>query len=231
MSLDFAGFTVLTTVAIFNIYALISALDAGRNAKLTVAICTALWVGVQIALANAGAFSGEFGLVFPLVGLMVVLPPLLVLLMALISTQVREVLVALPQPLLIGLNAARVFGFFFLLLAWDGRLGGPFPQSAGWGDVVTGILAVPLAVFAARGIGRRAVPYWNAFGAADLIAAVALGTLSFNGFVLQMIEQGAGSDAVLGLPWSIIPTVLVPFYLITHGIIFAQSRQWRTAAA
>ena len=28
--------------------------------------------------------------------------------------------------------------------------------------------------------------------------------------------------AVQLLPWSLIPTVLVPFYLITHGIIFSQ---------
>jgi len=29
------------------------------------------------------------------------------------------------------------------------------------------------------------------------------------------------------LPWSLIPTVLVPFYLITHGIVFAQLRARR----
>jgi hypothetical protein len=27
------------------------------------------------------------------------------------------------------------------------------------------------------------------------------------------------------LPWSNIPTLLVPFYLITHGIIFARLAQ------
>jgi hypothetical protein len=34
------------------------------------------------------------------------------------------------------------------------------------------------------------------------------------------------------LPWSNIPTLLVPFYLITHGVIFAQlARVGRQIAA
>ena len=106
-----------------------------------------------------------------------------------------------------------------------------FPQSAGWGDIVTGAAALPLAFLAARGISRQAVHAWNFFGTADLVAAVTLGVLSANGSTFQMIEAGAGSDAVANLPWSLIPTVLVPFYLITHGIIFAQLRRERTRLA
>jgi hypothetical protein len=32
------------------------------------------------------------------------------------------------------------------------------------------------------------------------------------------------------LPWALIPTVLVPFYLISHGIVFAQLRARRIGA-
>ena len=46
--------------------------------------------------------------------------------------------------------------------------------------------------------------------------------MSANGSPLQLIHAGAGSAAVQMLPWSLIPTVLVPFYLITHGIILSQ---------
>ena len=58
----------------------------------------------------------------------------------------------------------------------------------------------------------------------DLITAVTLGTLSSEGFVAQMFNGDPGSAAVQHMPWLLIPTVLVPFYLITHGIIFAQLR-------
>ena len=53
---------------------------------------------------------------------------------------------AIPTSLLIGLNAMRVLGVLFLLLALDGRLAGPFPFSAGLGDIITGVFAIPLAL-------------------------------------------------------------------------------------
>jgi hypothetical protein len=36
-----------------------------------------------------------------------------------------------------------------------------------------------------------------------------------------MIHAGVGSAAITTLPWSMIPLVLVPAYLIGHGIVFA----------
>ena len=80
---------------------------------------------------------------------------------------------------------------------------------------------MPLAARVSAG-ADRAIWMWNAFGALDLFAAVALGVMSANGGPLQLIHAGAGSVAVLILPWALIPSVLVPFYLITHGIILAQ---------
>jgi hypothetical protein len=32
------------------------------------------------------------------------------------------------------------------------------------------------------------------------------------------------------MPWLLIPAVLVPFYLITHGIVYAQLRQAQRVA-
>jgi hypothetical protein len=39
---------------------------------------------------------------------------------------------------------------------------------------------------------------------------------------LQIFGGAVGSTAMWSLPWSNIPTLLVPFYFITHGIIFAR---------
>ena len=138
-----------------------------------------------------------------------------------------------PLSTLVGLNIARVLGALFILLAWSGRLGGPFPQSAGWGDVVTGLLAVPVMGLAAgqSALRDRAIWLWNALGTLDLLSAVALGVTSANGSPLQLIHAGPGSAAVQVLPWALIPSVLVPFYLITHGIIFAQLRARSANAA
>jgi len=56
----------------------------------------------------------------------------------------------------------------------------------------------------------------------DLIVAVSLGVMSAPGSPLQVYGGSIGSTAVTMLPWSNIPALLVPFYLITHGIIFAK---------
>ena len=59
----------------------------------------------------------------------------------------------------------------------------------------------------------------------DLIAAVGLGVISGPGSPLQLIDAGVGPAAIVALPWALVPTVLVPFYLITHGVIFLQLRE------
>src|SRR5258705_10328331 len=83
---------------------------------------------------------------------------------AVLFARVREALLALPVALLVGLNTIRiVLGGFMVLLALQGRLSGPFPQSAGWGDVIVGLTAIPLAAATARNLwgNRRAVLAWN----------------------------------------------------------------------
>jgi hypothetical protein len=63
---------------------------------------------------------------------------------------------------------------------------------------------------------------WSIFGTLDLFAAVGLGITSAAGSPPQLIHAGVGSEAMQYLPFCLVPTVLVPFYLITHAIIAAQ---------
>ena len=82
----------------------------------------------------------------------------------------RTAMLSIPMPLMIGLNAARIWAVLFLLLGVEGRLAGPFPHLAGWGDIITGVLALPVA-WLAKDAGTRhlkTVAAWNLFGAADL---------------------------------------------------------------
>jgi hypothetical protein len=117
----------------------------------------------------------------------------------------------------------------FVLLAAAGRLAGPFPYSAGWGDVLTGVFAVPAAWAATRETRRwdGLILAWNAFGMLDLIVAVALGVTSRNGSPVQLFHAGVGTAAITTLPWALIPTVLVPLFLIDHAVIFARMLERR----
>ena len=200
--LELIGTTILTASIAVNLNAAITTMPLSPVQKLTTVSVAGLWIGFAIALATTGIYAATVTPV-PVVGFMV----------------------ALPVPLLIGLNALRVFpGAFMVLLESQGHLSGPFPQSAGWGDIVVGITAIPLTLAVARNFAanRGAVLAWNILGTLDLVAAVALGVLSAPASPLQIFGGAVGSTAMWSLPWSNIPTLLVPFYLIVHGIIFAR---------
>ena len=75
-----------------------------------------------------------------------------------------------------------------------------------------GVLAIEQARFSGQSVGR-------------ITAAISLSNnaLIFPQPIHAEIFGGAvGSTAMWSLPWSNIPTLLVPFYLIVHGIIFAR---------
>jgi len=222
--LDFVATIAVTITMVVAVNAFITTVSPDRVRRLSLAALAGAWIGLAVALGSIGEFADAGRRVPPLVGVMFATPLLATAAVALIFPAVRTALLAVPTPLLIGLNALRVFGAFFLLLAAAGRLGGPFPYSAGWGDVITGVLALPVAFLVARGGGIQAAQWWNAFGALDLVVAVFLGVTSAPGSPLQLFHSGEGSNAVQYLPYVLIPTVLVPFFLITHAIIFAQLR-------
>ena len=225
--LELIGTTVLTAVVAVNLNAAIATMPMSPVQKLTTVTIAGLWIGLAIALGTTGIYAAT-ATPIPVVGIMVVLPLVAVGAAASLSGSVRETLLALPIPLLLGLNALRILpGAFILLLASQGKLSGPFPQSAGWGDIIVGVVAIALLLPAVRNFAgsRRALLAWNVLGTFDLMEAVALGVLSAPGSPLQIFGGAVGSTAMWSLPWSSIPTLLVPFYFITHGIIFARLLQ------
>ena len=220
--IDFIGTIVLIAVLIVNVSAVIAAMQVSQRQRLALGATVGLWAGLQIALANAGAYHSPI----PYIGVSVMLPLLAAAVALRVSPSLRSALTGVPTSLLVGLNISRVLGVFFLLLAADGRLGGPFPHSAGWGDIVTGAIALPLALALVRGVASRGFTGgWNAFGLIDLVTAVGLGVVSGPGSPVQLIAGGVGPTAIADFPWTLIPTVLVPFYLIVHAIVFMQLRQ------
>jgi len=225
--LELIGTTVLTAVVAVSLNAAITMMPLSPVQKLTTLTLAGLWTGLTIALATTGIYASTATPV-PVVGVMLAVPLVAIGAAALLSARVRETLLALPLPLLLGLNVLRILpGVFILLLASQGKLSGPFPQSAGWGDIIVGVTAIPLMLVATRNFAgsRQALLAWNILGTLDLVEAVVLGVLSAPGSPQQIFGGAVGSTAMWSLPWSTVPTVLVPFYFITHGIIFARLLQ------
>lgn len=228
--LDFAGTIVTAALMVFAVNAVITFMDVRRSTKLVLGGIAGAWIGLCAAAAAAGMLAMTKP--FPVIGIFVGLP----LAAAAIATgwpAARRAMLSIPMRLMIGLNIGRVFAVLFLLLAAEGRLSGPFPHSAAWGDIITGVAAVPL-LWLATDSGTRhptAVAAWNLFGTADLVIAIALGMTSAAGSPLQIFQAGPGSEAMQYLPWSFVPTALVPFWLVLHAIIWAQLRRQATKAA
>ena len=221
--LDFIGMIVTAALMVLVVNALITFMDASRVAKITLAAVIGVWIGLAAATAGAGWLP--ISRPVPVIGLFVAVP-LLAVAFATAWSPARKAMLSIPLPVMVALNIVRIFAVLFLMLAAEGRLTGPFPYSAAWGDIITGVAAVPVLWLLKDGGARRAtaIGAWNLFGAADLVLAIAFGVTSAEGSPLQLFPS-PGSEAMQHAPWSFVPTVLVPIWLILHAIIAVQLRR------
>jgi|AmaraimetFIIA100_FD_contig_81_1768843_length_1217_multi_3_in_0_out_0_2 hypothetical protein len=228
--LDFIGLIITTALMVLVVNTLTIVIDASRAAKVTLAAAIGVWIGLAAAVAEAGWLSVAKPI--PVVGLFVTLP-LLAAGLATTWPRAREALLSIPMPVMVALNVVRIFAVLFLALAAERRLTGPFPYSAAWGDIITGVVALPVLWLLKDDAGARhttAIGAWNLFGTADLVLAIAFGVTSAEGSPLQLFA-GPGSQAMQHAPWSFVPTVLVPIWLILHAIIAVQLRRARVGQA
>ena len=196
---------------------------AGHDTAQRLKYCAILtgWFVVVSILAATGALGNEHGTGAPGLGVAVA-GPIVLMWIALMSTpSLRSALDRADLSILAGVHVVRVLGVSFLILWVGNRLPVPFAPVAGWGDIVVGAAAVPVAwlVYRKARVWRTALLAWNVFGLADLIAAVSLGVLSSPG-PLRWIFAEPGAGLMTGLPWLLIPGFLVPLLMTVHLAIF-----------
>ena len=227
--LDFIGMVITAALMVLVVNALTTFMDVSRAAKIALAAVIGVWIGLAAAAAEAGWLT--ISRPVPVVGLFVAVP-LLAAALATAWPAARKAMLSIPMSVMVALNIVRVFAVLFLMLAAEGRLTGPFPYSAAWGDIITGVAAVPVLWLLKDGGARStpAIAAWNLFGAADLVLAIGFGVTSAEGSPLQ-IFPGPGSEAMQHAPWSFVPTVLVPIWLILHAIIAMQLRRAKVGQA
>jgi hypothetical protein len=225
--LDMVGAISLSSLFIVMVGSIAFAAPWSRPARTSTAVVLLAWGAFIVAISASGFFEHGHKNGIPAVAFGVV-PPLLVAILAwLFLPAVRRGAMDIPITLLTALNLGRILGIFFILLQFGGRLSAPFAPSAGWGDVATGLLAIPVTLSLLRG-SKNAVGYaqaWNIFGVLDLFAAVGLGIASSPDASFRIFDAAPGTAAMGTLPWVLIPTVLVPFYLAIHLVIAARLMQ------
>ena len=175
-----------------------------------------------LLLAEGLALSGVFESVGPLLPAAIILPVIIGLPLLLRWQRLGAVLDAMPARWLIGLQVYRVFGSAFLVAWASGTLTGAFALPAGIGDVLVGLLALPIAVYVGRGQLAAGVA-WNLLGILDLVNAVTLDVVSSPG-PLQLIVPDAPAT-VATYPLVLIPAFAVPSSILLHALSLRQLRR------
>jgi hypothetical protein len=194
---------------------------------LTVAIPLVLWfVGIW-NVAATGVLQARNSAI-PLLPLAIIVPVLIGLIVLTRSKRIAVATDAAPPSWLIAIQLYRVIGANFVVLWLYGTIPGVFAVPAGFGDILVGVLAVPVAMYAASGRpgGATAAVAWNVFGIADLVTALTLGFLSSPGPV-QLLALDHPNVLTTTYPTVMTPAFAVPLAFILHGLSLWQLwRRW-----
>jgi hypothetical protein len=190
-----------------------------RNVWLAVMIPFTLWLAVVWSAAIGGAFKPG-AVALPLLPIAALGPVAIALPILLRSQQIGKVLDAMPASWIVALQTLRVNGFVFLLAWAAGTAPGIFALPAGIGDVLTGLVAVPVALSLGSGSreSRRAAIAWNIFGLFDFAIALSIG------FAIAFRLIGGGVPTATGglYPVVMVPAFAVPTWIILHALSLRQ---------
>ena len=184
------------------------------------------WFALIMASVLSGSFYAPAG-ERPLTMLLaVVMPPVIFGAAYFNIIAFKKWVLALDMRHLILLHSWRMIGFGFVFLYFHDRLPALFALPAGLGDGMAAIGAVFLGIALyerASSISTKRVFLWNTFGLVDFFVAVSMGILTRTGDVFYF-DGPVSSDIMGSFPLGLIPGFAVPFYVITHLIIFAKLR-------
>ncbi|MGA2054987.1 MAG: hypothetical protein ABSG88_06735 [Bradyrhizobium sp.] len=199
---------------------------------LSVAVVLTVWLAVVWKLAVNGVFQPLPGARLPKLPIAIFAPVLIGLFVLLRSKSIAAFLDATPASWLVALQVYRIVGGIFLVNWADGTAAGVFAWPAGIGDMLTGIMALPVALQLASGAenGRRAAMAWNIFGLLDFAVATTMGMLSTPG-PLQIFGLDIPSSSLGAFPTVLTPTFAVPSSILLHALSIWQLRRIGRAAA
>jgi hypothetical protein len=193
---------------------------------LAIAIPFTVWLAVIWGLAVNGTFRPVPGMRVPPLPIAIFAPVIVGLVFLLRSKRVAAVLDATPPSWLVGIQVYRVFGGIFLVNWANGSIPGVFALPAGIGDVIVGLLALPVAylLYVGAPSGRRLAIAWNLLGLLDFASAIAMGAMSSPGR-LQVFSLDQPNMQIGTFPTVMIPAFAVPSSIILHVLSLWQLRR------
>jgi len=202
--------------------------DGGTRIRVWFAIAVPFtaWLALVWWLAVDGSFRPPPAGGVPALPLAIFIPVLVGVPLLLRSKRIGAILDATPASWLVGLQVNRIFGGIFLVGWSRGNLSGTFALPAGTGDVLVGLLALPVAYLLhsrTRG-GRAAAIAWNILGLVDFAIAIGIGILSAPG-PLQVIVPDRPNAQLGAFPTVMIPAFAVPSSILLHVLSLRQLRR------
>lgn len=181
------------------------------------AVTLVLWLGFAAVAGLTGLFST---LPFPGGQLIILGFAALALTAGIAPSRLRDWIDRVPLRTLVGVNALRLVGIYFLMLGARGELSGAFAARAGWGDIAAATLALVLVFMGdPRTSGQRLLYHvWNVFGFLDLVVAVGTAT------IVTLQGTVPGMTPLFSWPLSLVPVFFVPLFLANHVLIFRRLR-------
>jgi hypothetical protein len=180
------------------------------------------WLLAVVATSASGLLAATDGALRLLMPAMILLPVVAFAMAWRGNASFRERVLAIDSGRLVILHSWRMLGAGFLFLYAHDLLPGLFAWLAGTGDMLAAIGAVFIgsALLQGRGVSRGTLLAWNTLGLLDFIVAVVVGTALRSSYFGGTVN----TDVMAQLPLSLVPTVVVPLYVITHIVIYLQLR-------
>ena len=224
MTFDLLSTVALSAGATVVVAMFVARFGASLTQRITIGVAMALWFIGVLWLGAPGTIDTS------MLGAAVLIPVAVFSVIGFGSLTWRGCLQSAPLPALIALHAIRLLGVLFVLLFAAKRLPAPFAPVAGWGDIIIGATALPIALWVARDpdTARGPLLVWNGLGLADLVTAVTLGALSAPG-AIRLFFGDPSSALIASLPWILIPCFLVPSLSFVHLVVFYRTLKARGA--
>lgn len=201
------------------------------TAWLAVALGLTAWIAATWTLAASGVFRQSLGKV-PTLPIAIFLPLLVGGVVLTRSRAVGALLDATPASWLVGVQVYRILGGMIVVNWIHGAVPGAFGLPAGIGDVITGLLALPAAVWVASGssIGRRIGIRWNVLGLADFAVAVTMGMLTSPG-PAHLLARDHPNTLIATFPTAMVPAFIVPLSTLLHVLSLRQLKRGQRTSA
>jgi hypothetical protein len=197
-----------------------------RNVIMALGIFLFAWLALAMLAGCLGLFQSAENQVVPYIAMAITIPIVVGAVLIRWSKTVREIIDAVPQPWLVGIQFYRVIGVTFLVLQTAGRLPGIFALPAGYGDTLVGLAALALGFTYARYQSKcdPLVTLWNYLGLADLAVALATGFLTAPSR-FQILSLDAPNLMIGSFPLVMIPIYAVPLSIVLHLVSLTKLRQ------